>query len=392
MMMATSSTPIVAPDREETIIREANAHQAEIIEAAALFSEHYGTWAELPKRFEAAKSDFPHVLDRVAGERVNISPAKLVKCYLRSAGTFMVVERLNGAESVGHAIGHHFKMPDGRFGVWVSQLVVATPYRHQGIATKLLRACCGARAFFKDTVDILGLASSHPYAVRALEKATMTPVVRDLVVKEAVDICNATKVSYLSDPVFGFNFEQGKTVVNTAFCVDLTEVHTILESEGNNWTLGPIETGEEFVAIVFPKAQRNSPNPYITLDEEPNSGVADHAKWLASQREKKNDDDDDSLTNSRIPVMEEGDLEKLLSFIPKNIATWNDTPALDEKSANDAPAAAVEVQYLVSDELLEAIISRCKKYDDLSMNKKLDAIAKSLEKILAHVEKNCPAE
>jgi hypothetical protein len=205
-----------------------------LVDAAALFSNHYGTWSA------AAESQCCRIK---AGDRVQLTAKRLRSEYLGAEGCFLVRAFVD-KKFAGHAFGKRFTMRDNRQGVWITQLVVDSNHRHQNLAKKLIyQCCCDAR------VDICGLVTSHPYAVRALERATKRPVIREYVLAEADAICRATGVGYLANSKF--HFDLGKTVIRTNFYVDHTEILAILQAY-DGWNLGPVCDGEEFVAIVFP--------------------------------------------------------------------------------------------------------------------------------------------
>eukprot|EP00300_Choanocystis_sp_HF-7_P031701 c41278_g1_i1.p1 GENE.c41278_g1_i1~~c41278_g1_i1.p1 ORF type:complete len:287 (+),score=21.28 c41278_g1_i1:45-863(+) len=200
-------------------------------EAARLFSTQYGIWGP--------NSTQP-------GQRVRLSSARLRRDYLQAPESFLVRALVN-SEWVGHALGKRFDTPDGRRGIWITQLVVHAGFRNMSIARRLISTCYDSR------VDICGMVTSHPYAVFALEKATGAFVVREDVIREAELICRSSGVRYLQQPVF--SFDGGKTTIVTNFFVDHDDVLRILQSE-KGWKLGTIADGEEFVAITFPPNRR----------------------------------------------------------------------------------------------------------------------------------------
>lgn len=194
-------------------------------EAARLFSAHYGVWGPAAAR---------------PGRRVRLSPARLRRDYLDAPGSFLACALVHG-RWVGHVLGNRFEMSDGRRGLWITQLVVDAAFRGKHVARRLISVCCDA------SVEVCGIVSSHPHAVRALEGATGAVVVRESVVREAGLVCRASGVPYLQEPAF--RFHGGKTAIATDFYVD----HRGIPRPGAGWTLGTIADGEEFVAITFPR-------------------------------------------------------------------------------------------------------------------------------------------
>ncbi|XP_024527922.1 uncharacterized protein LOC9636095 [Selaginella moellendorffii] len=124
--------------------------------------------------------------------------------------------------------------------VWIIQLVVNPFFRHQGVATKLIK-----RALDGPSDVAAGLVSSHPYAIRALESATNTRVDPSFLTQHAVGIIRSSQVPYIHKrEITGFR-------INTEFFVDHTEVNAIRDGDPD-WMLGSLEDGEEIVGICAP--------------------------------------------------------------------------------------------------------------------------------------------
>ena len=88
---------------------------------------------------------------------------------------------------------------------------------------------------------VIGLLSSHPYAVKAIESATGNSINVNI-------LAFITNVPYIKDVIIRNN---GKSLVaDTKFMVDHTEVNKIITNM-KDWKLGDIQDGEEFVAIIF---------------------------------------------------------------------------------------------------------------------------------------------
>ena len=122
-----------------------------------LYSNHYGIWGD--------QGAHP-------GEHVKLSRARL-EPWLDSDSATLYYALLE-EQLIGYAIAVRARSKN--FGVisWVTQLVVHSDYRNQGIAKNLLFSIWGF-----STDDVWGIVSSSPYAIRALEKATRrraTPV------------------------------------------------------------------------------------------------------------------------------------------------------------------------------------------------------------------------
>jgi hypothetical protein len=80
---------------------------------------------------------------------------------------------------------------------WITQLVVHSEYRQRGVAKKLCRM-----AWAVDHYYAAGLVTSHPYAVRAMERATERSCCRDTIMHAAHEILAHCAIPYV----------QGKTL------------------------------------------------------------------------------------------------------------------------------------------------------------------------------------
>ena len=204
-----------------------------LVRCAKLFSEQYGVWGPLGPR---------------PGHPVTMSASALRKNLLDADGTFLVVAIDEDCDAVaGHAFARRFAVPEllGRSALWITQLVVNSSYRNRGIGAHLISTALDPR-------DVCaGLATSHPYAVRALEKATRKECVVDFVRIWGQTVLDASGVPYLHGRVVSLGL--GSTAgcrIDTQFFVDHTEVNGILETLDERWKLGRIADGEEFVALV----------------------------------------------------------------------------------------------------------------------------------------------
>lgn len=138
---------------------------------------------------------------------------------------------------------------------WITQLVVHESMRHQRIATTLL-----ARSMESDAdgskAQMMGLASSHPYAVRALEAATGVRCTAAINQRCAAAVLQSCSVPYLRSA----SLSADSCAVNSAFLVDHAGVLQLLSQERLNsdadpnrrWQLGAgdLKEGYEFLALV----------------------------------------------------------------------------------------------------------------------------------------------
>lgn len=156
---------------------------------------------------------------------------------------------LVGDELVGHAFVTTFKYGDYGAVSWITQLVVSVNYRSHGIAGRLCRL--GWASCKNDFA--CGLVTSHPHAVRALERATVRLCDMDGVKQHAAGLIAASGIPYV----------QGCTVadckIDTQFHVDHTEINEFIRQE-KNWMLGgkDLPDGKEFFAFTFLTSLRRS--------------------------------------------------------------------------------------------------------------------------------------
>ncbi len=81
-------------------------------------------------------------------------------------------------------------------------------YRSQGIGKKLCRTAWGVNNYFA-----CGLVSSHPYAVRALEKATQRIADRSAIQRYFKELVLHSHIPYVQD--CDLDFDSGKCLITT---------------------------------------------------------------------------------------------------------------------------------------------------------------------------------
>lgn len=115
-----------------------------------LFSKDYGIWG--PKGFKP-------------GGNVKLSDQRLKEKFIFNETCSICVAKHND-RLVGYSIYTKFICAYRGKVVWITQLVVDSNFRGQKIAQNLIHRSLDTNW------TICGLVSSHPYAIRALEKAT----------------------------------------------------------------------------------------------------------------------------------------------------------------------------------------------------------------------------
>jgi len=196
-------------------------------ECSELFSSNYGIWG--PK-------------GRNPGKPVKLSPSRIKqqclfdpkKCSSASART------LDGT-LVGHAFICMF--PYNRCNAsWITQLVVDSRFRHRGIAKTLCKMA------WDDRCTAWGIVTSHPFAVRALEKITGFKCSIELIAQQAESLIEEAGVPYID--ASRLRISESKCAIDTEYFVDHEEVNSLVSAEAD-WLLGTLNDGEEFFAFVF---------------------------------------------------------------------------------------------------------------------------------------------
>lgn len=198
-----------------------------LIQCAELFSRCYGVWSSSHLK---------------AGQRVSLTPERLRKqCAFDDSCRLITAKYKN--QLLGHAFYTSFNL-DNSTVRWITQLVVDDKVRNMKIAQNLIFRCIGT------TAKIVGLCTSHPYAVKALEKAG-SRVDPKKTAEYAKSIVKLSNIPYLKSAILKCTNET--SLIDTNFHVDHTEINNILDSliKGNKWQLGALPDGHEFFAIIF---------------------------------------------------------------------------------------------------------------------------------------------
>ncbi|MDR0978368.1 MAG: GNAT family N-acetyltransferase [Lachnospiraceae bacterium] len=205
-------------------------------ECAELYSNHYGKWGEE---------------DPLHGNNIKLPKQKLYK-WLPNEQTGIYTAR-HGEKLVGYAIALRCNMANHGIVSWVTQFVVHTDYRHQGIGSNLLRHIWGMSNDYA-----WGIVTSNPYAVRALEKATRR-------ISDPKIICTENRFNkllnfgqqyignYITKPI-ETQCDKTTSQINTKFNVDHSTIPKSIESLKNNgvkWKMGELKEAWEWFAFTF---------------------------------------------------------------------------------------------------------------------------------------------
>jgi hypothetical protein len=184
---------------------------------AELFSNHYGIWSD--------KGEHKAFIPVFPGSRVKMGPSRLKKDYLFNDRCGLVTAQV-GDILIGHVFFTMFYMlPHCEYEVrWVTQLVVHSNYRRQKVAQNLLLHSLGTQA------QIFGLVTSHPHAVRALERA-MRYKCHNVHPNNVKEILERSGISYLHPSKIGIHCSETQCILNTKFYVNHDETQKALDRE-----------------------------------------------------------------------------------------------------------------------------------------------------------------
>ncbi len=198
-------------------------------ECSELFSEHYGLWGDSGPN---------------PGNHVKMSSERL-RNYINVNNSWIAFAK-DETRLIAYAFCQRFETAHGNISL-ITQLVVHTDYRRQGIATRILNSIWGFSDHFA-----WGLATASPFAVRALEKATRRRVFPHKIkahlslledIAQQVFYYSGRKITVTSD----------NSTINTEFFVD----HSSLDDDiakisiNSDWHLSTLGEGEEWLAMTF---------------------------------------------------------------------------------------------------------------------------------------------
>jgi GNAT superfamily N-acetyltransferase len=241
-------------DQLEYSVRGAGSVSPEQLDACTkLFSAHYGIWAD-------------------KGTRVRMSARRLREQCLFNDDCCLALATSADGSLVGHAFATKFEI-DGvgcSSGAvsWITQLVVHSDFRSHGVASKLCQMAWDVSA-----VDGCGIVTSHPYAIRALEKATRRSC-RPGMIHHAKSLVDASRIPYLQGkPIRCNHAGSSMCQIDTGFFVDHTDVDELIPNQPPRLGLEPLEAGHEFVAFTLSRRGHHVPtNAHKTSDDEERHG------------------------------------------------------------------------------------------------------------------------
>jgi len=231
-----------------------------IQECSALYSQHYGVWAE----GGAAP----------AGRRIRLSAARLRE-WTSDELVSLALATWRGA-LIGYAIVLQAKVKDFGTVSWVTQFVVHGEHRARGVGQRLLFAAWGMSDH-----AAWGITTSNPYAVRALEKATRRRCSPERILRNhrRLQRVGIERVPYLNAGTC-FEVSPGGSRVDTGFFVDhsgLDEKLRAVTAADKPWLLGELPAGWELFAFCF------ADQPQIRLTRSEIDGMLEAADEITRE-------------------------------------------------------------------------------------------------------------
>jgi len=227
-VQASPSVPFLMSENIGFAVYPNESVDGSVLEACSYnFSNYYGIWQTKSRG------------------RVKMSAKALARSYLNENCQLVVAFDKTLENIIGHAFFKVFYSATiGCNVAWFTQLVVKTEYRHKKIAQRMLSAA------ISPGIGCAGLATTHPYAVMALEKAMRKKVDPFISKVVASKIVEESRIDYLCN--CSLVMEGDFCLVNTDFHVDHAEPENALAAlEPASWVLGSLLDGHEFIAIII---------------------------------------------------------------------------------------------------------------------------------------------
>lgn len=184
-----------------------------IVACAQNFSNYYGVWKD-PSR-----------------GRVTMDHKRLGEAYLfdESCGVCVAIDGSDTSNIVGHALFKRF-VTKNKQSLWITQLVVKVHYRSRKIGQNLIYTALGT------TTQLAAIASSHPHAVLALERAMFKTCCPNLIRECCVQTLQDSGVPYLQGRALCL--DNGSCTVNTTsmlITLSLRLLRPIFQQVSGSW-------------------------------------------------------------------------------------------------------------------------------------------------------------
>ena len=183
-----------------------------------LYSQYYATWQNTNKP-------------------VRLSVSKLQTDFLFDENCNFCM--IDAEILIGYVIYRKYNHPIGRI-CWISQLLIHPEYRNKGFAkhliTKVSRDC-----------DIIGIASSNPYSIKAVQSVSNTKYNNDFNLIHLKSIAKYSQVPYILNKQI--NIYDTHSTINTDFMINRIDNLPF-----------PLPNGYEYIAVYKNNNNLNNKN------------------------------------------------------------------------------------------------------------------------------------
>lgn len=222
--MQLSYERIVTKDISETTMQE----------CAKLFNANYGVWGpDGPKPGASIKMSAKRIV-------LNCLPHPI------NSGIAIAIDA-NTRKIVAYAAFSNSEYREDQMISWITQLVVSTTHRGLRLSENLIKIAC---QFDVARKYAYGLVSYHPFAIKAFESAIGQKCDIAWIKTVADEIMDNVQIPYLKGKYHEINVEVVRCVMKTEFPADHSEADDQRYLLGSRWSLGDVEAGEEFLAIL----------------------------------------------------------------------------------------------------------------------------------------------
>ena len=207
---------------------ESTVNDGLVTSCAKLYSDHFGKWTN--------------------SKNIKLSSQKL-HSYVRPRGTKLAVA-YDKNTLIGYIIVSSSKHGSNQHISWVTQLVVHSKYRNQGIAKKLITSL-----YYKTNNQVWAIITNNPYAVRALESIIGNCCSHMSIEKTNKDVLFDSclfSVPYVSSKKH-IIVNDNECCIFTSFFTDRTKTKEMLinvSSSMKPWRIGHLRPGYEWFAVT----------------------------------------------------------------------------------------------------------------------------------------------
>lgn len=203
--------------------------QEQIDQCLDLFNNHYGYW-------DLHSNPNP-------GKKIKY-PKSFYEMYRSMPEAYVALAEVDNV-IIGQAFYVRKKFPEYGILSWIMQLVVHSDYRRRNIAKTLLLSIWG---FSNDYM--WGLATSNALTIKTLEASTLRKV-RPLTMKQHEQPILLLKESVPFAKKCDITLSDVTAIINSNYPVDMGTIHENLKKYKEEWLLGDLKLGQEWLAFTF---------------------------------------------------------------------------------------------------------------------------------------------